>query len=157
MKHSYRIICCLAKSKKMCRHILYCMYPHGVYSLLEFANKIYGNETVHRQDSSPTRFLKTVHRHLWRQFTDTFEDSSPTLLKTVHRQNFILYLYSWSWKNVLILTIKWYNIIWRPVINLHICFWTSIFWEPSKAPYERTLSEDIIWGRNKRKRIKENW
>ena len=35
-------------------------------------------KTVHRQDSSPTQFLrqfptelKTVHRHFWRQFTDT--------------------------------------------------------------------------------------
>ena len=38
-----------------------------------------GNKTVHRQDNSPTRFLKTVHRQIWRQFTDTFEDSSSTL------------------------------------------------------------------------------
>ena len=37
-----------------------------------------GSETVHRQDSSPTRILETVHRHIWRQFTDTFGDSSPT-------------------------------------------------------------------------------
>ena len=38
---------------------------------------------------------KTVHRHgFLRQFTDRIEDSSPTLLKTVHWQNFILYLYS---------------------------------------------------------------
>ena len=28
-----------------------------------------GNKTVHRQDSSPTRILETVHRHFWRQFT----------------------------------------------------------------------------------------
>ena len=53
-----------------------------------------------------------------RQFTDKVcEDSSPALLKTVHWQKCILYLYSWSWKNVLILTIKCYNIIWRPIIN----------------------------------------
>ena len=32
---------------------------------------------------------KTIHRHgFWRQFTDSFEDSSPTLLKTVHRHFF---------------------------------------------------------------------
>ena len=32
---------------------------------------------------------KTIHRHdFWRQFTDRFEDSSPTLLKTVHRHFF---------------------------------------------------------------------
>ena len=37
-----------------------------------------GSETVHRQDSSPTRILETVHRQNWRQFTDRFEDSSPT-------------------------------------------------------------------------------
>ena len=37
-----------------------------------------GNKTVHRQDNSPTRFW-TVHQHIWRQFTDTFEDSSSTL------------------------------------------------------------------------------
>ena len=37
---------------------------------------------------------KTVHRQgFWRQFTDRIEDSSPTLLKTVHRPNFVLYLY----------------------------------------------------------------
>ena len=73
-------------------------------------------------------------RHgFWRQFTNRTEDSSPTLLKTVHRQNFILYLYSGSWKNVLIFTIKWNNIIWtreKKIIciffrtNLHI-FWNS--------------------------------
>ena len=39
-----------------------------------------GNKTVNRQDSSPTEFLKTDHRQNWRQFTDTYEDSSPTLL-----------------------------------------------------------------------------
>ena len=39
----------------------------------------FGSKTVHRQDNSPTRFLKTVHRQIWRQFTDTFEDSSSTL------------------------------------------------------------------------------
>ena len=54
-----------------------------------------------------------------RQFTDkVFEDSSRTLLKTVHQQNFIMYLYSSDWKNALILTITWCNIIWRPIINL---------------------------------------
>ena len=32
---------------------------------------------------------KTIHRRVfWRQFTDRFEDSSPTLMKTVHRQFF---------------------------------------------------------------------
>ena len=36
--------------------------------------KISGSETVHRQDSSPTRILETVHRQNWRQFTDIFED-----------------------------------------------------------------------------------
>ena len=40
-----------------------------------------GSETVHRQDSSPTRNLETVHRQNWRQFTDTFEDSSLTKKK----------------------------------------------------------------------------
>ena len=36
---------------------------------------------------------KTIHRHgFWRQFTDRFEDSSPTLLKTVHRHFFITLL-----------------------------------------------------------------
>ena len=40
---------------------------------------------------------KTVHRHwFWRQFTDKIEDSSPTLLKTVHRQNLIRIC---RWKN----------------------------------------------------------
>ena len=43
-----------------------------------------GNKTVHRQDNSPTRFLKTVHRQIWRQFTDTFEDSSSTLFYHVN-------------------------------------------------------------------------
>ena len=32
---------------------------------------------------------KTVHRHVfWRQFTDKIGDSSPTYLKTVHRQTY---------------------------------------------------------------------
>ena len=32
---------------------------------------------------------KTIHRHGFRrQFTDTFEDSSPTLLQTVHQHMF---------------------------------------------------------------------
>ena len=35
----------------------------------------YGNKTVHRQDNSPTQFLKIVLRQNRRQFTDTFEDS----------------------------------------------------------------------------------
>ena len=47
-----------------------------------------GIETVHRQDSSPTRILKTVHWQNWRLFTDRIEDSSST--------NFILYLYGTS-------------------------------------------------------------
>ena len=47
-----------------------------------------GMETVHRQDSSPTRILKRVHRQNGRQFTDRIEDSSST--------NFILYLYGVS-------------------------------------------------------------
>ena len=47
-----------------------------------------GIETVHRQDSSPTRIMKTVHRQKWRQFTDRIKDSSST--------NFILYLYGMS-------------------------------------------------------------
>ena len=39
----------------------------------------------------PRQFTdKTVHRHVfWRQFTDKIGDSSPTDLKTVHRQNII--------------------------------------------------------------------
>ena len=37
-----------------------------------------GTETVHRQDSSPTRISETDHRQNWRQFTDKFEGSSPT-------------------------------------------------------------------------------
>ena len=36
---------------------------------------------------------KTIHRHgFLRQFTDRFEDSSPTLLKTVRRHLFITLL-----------------------------------------------------------------
>ena len=31
-----------------------------------------GIETIHRQDNSSTRFLKTIHRHNWRQLIDTF-------------------------------------------------------------------------------------
>ena len=57
------------------------MHKRGIRDLVSC---IFGNKTVHRQDNSPTRVLKTVHRHIWRQFTDRFEDSSPTLLKTVH-------------------------------------------------------------------------
>ena len=34
-----------------------------------------GFETVHRQDSSPTRNLEKVYRQNWRQLTHTFEDS----------------------------------------------------------------------------------
>ena len=37
-------------------------------------------ETVPRQNSSQTRFLETVPRHFWKQFHDTFENSSLTLL-----------------------------------------------------------------------------
>ena len=37
-----------------------------------------GTETVHQQDSSPTHILETVLRQNWRQFADTFKDSSPT-------------------------------------------------------------------------------
>ena len=62
---------------------------------------------------------------LWNQ------DSSPTLLKTVHRQNFILYLHLRRWMNVLILTIKWYNIMWhvkvRNKANFNIIFETDFF------------------------------
>ena len=46
---------------------------------LRSGDLLMGNKTVHRQDNSPTRFLKTVHRHIGRQFTDTFEDSSSTI------------------------------------------------------------------------------
>ena len=35
-------------------------------------------KTVHRQDSSLTELFETVARQNWRQFTDTFGDSSPT-------------------------------------------------------------------------------
>ena len=44
-----------------------------------FWPRLRGNKTVHRQDNSLTRVLKTVHRQIWRQFTDTFKDSSSTL------------------------------------------------------------------------------
>ena len=46
---------------------------------------------VTAEDTESRQFTdKTVHRHaFWRQFTDRIEDSSPTELKTVHRQ--ILY------------------------------------------------------------------
>ena len=37
-----------------------------------------GDSSLTRQDTSQTMFWKTVHRQNWRQFTDTFEDSSPT-------------------------------------------------------------------------------
>ena len=55
-------------------------------SLKQFYNLAFSheNKTVHRQDNSPTRFLKTVHRQIWRQFTDTFEDSSSTLFYHVN-------------------------------------------------------------------------
>ena len=31
---------------------------------LLFGRRQFGNKTVHRQDNSPTRFLKTVHRQI---------------------------------------------------------------------------------------------
>ena len=47
------------------------------------ASALVGIETVYRQASSPTRFLKPVHRQNRRQFTETFEDNSPTKLYIV--------------------------------------------------------------------------
>ena len=51
-----------------------------------------GSKTVHRQDNSPTRF--------WRQFADRIEDSSPTLLMTVHRHICIMLIDIWL-KNII--------------------------------------------------------
>ena len=39
-----------------------------------------GNKTIYRQNSSPTQLFEIVPRQTWRQFPDTFGDSSPTLL-----------------------------------------------------------------------------
>ena len=46
-----------------------------------------GNKTLHRQDNLPTLFLETFHRHIWRQFTDTF--------KTVYWHIFITLIDIW--------------------------------------------------------------
>ena len=107
---------------------------------------------------------KTVHRQgFWRQFTDRIEDSSLTFLKTV-RQNFILYLYSWSWKSVffyhkMIYHMKARNKFYEAYLHTMYLLLDFDFYE--KHPrrcikgFLCHLIEDIIWGRNKRKRIKE--
>ena len=46
-------------------------------------------QAIGNQDNSPTRQLTdtvfvTIHRQILRQFTDTFEDNSPTLLFKVN-------------------------------------------------------------------------
>ena len=50
----------------------------------------------------PRQFTdKTVHRHVyWRQFTDKIRDSSPTDLKTVHRQKKCICIYGITGKKL---------------------------------------------------------
>ena len=45
-------------------------------------------------DNKLTDSRQLIDKVFWRQFTDRIEDSSSILSKTVHRQNFILYLHS---------------------------------------------------------------
>ena len=66
----------------------FCDSSNIILLTLYMLGNFLGIETVHRQDSSPTRILKTVHRQNWRQFTDRIEDSSSTI--------FMLYLYGMS-------------------------------------------------------------
>ena len=69
-----------------------------------------GNKTVHRQDNSPTRFLKTVHRQIWRQFTDTFEDSSSTLFLSRYWHNY------GSQIRLIIVKKYWWAMIWSDML-----------------------------------------
>ena len=75
----------------------------------------YSYETVHQQDNSPTRFLKTVHRQNWRQFTDTFEDSSPIHLYYIYWH--ITRKYNWLLLRIIVElwldTISRYNLLRR--------------------------------------------
>ena len=71
-------------------------------------------KTVHRQDSLQT--------HIWRQFTDksvhrhTFEDSSPTELKTVHRQNWRQF--TDKFYIVFIMNVTCFTIIWDTIKHM---------------------------------------
>ena len=83
------------------------------------------------RDSSPTG-----------QFTDThFEDSSPTELKTVHRQNwrqFINKFYIVFIRNVAIFNIYWYYNEQRPnikLIKLPICYCNMILIDMHTTAY----------------------
>ena len=60
---------------------------------------------------------KTIHRHsFWRQFTDRFEDSSPTVLKTV-RRHFFITLLTYGSKIWLIIVKKfWWVMIWGDML-----------------------------------------
>ena len=60
-----------------------------------------GCKTVHGQDNSPTPILKTVHRQNWRQFVDTFEDSSSTNLFVFKDLKNDLFLYINRYKQCL--------------------------------------------------------
>ena len=62
------------------------IYIHSLYSFKVYIFKLslLRGQTQHRSVSGS----ETVHRHVFcRQFTDKIGDSSPTYLKTVHRQN----------------------------------------------------------------------
>ena len=48
--HVFNLYACFVPS--VCHHTLYCMYPHGLYSLLEFANKL-TSSSIWSQSTSP--------------------------------------------------------------------------------------------------------
>ena len=104
----------------------------------QFTDKVF-------EDNSPTE-LKTVHRHFWRQFTDKIL--------------YCIYIREVE-KTVLILTIKWHNIIRRPVINFIklICifaFGLRFLWGPSKALYERIFMSSNRWHNLRKKQMKKD-
>ena len=145
------------------------MAPQGLKTKFwSSENQAYNAQTVRNPYGiAYQRILETAHQSVglnanWSAIYSTITTMrSPTLLKTVHRQNFILYIYSWSWKNVLILTIKWHNIIWRPVINFIklICifaFGLRFLWGPSKALYERIFMSTNRWQNLRKKQMKKD-
>ena len=98
----------------------YCQDFHEMHACYNF--NINCLAILNRTNPGTRQFTdKTIHRHgFWRQFTDRFEDSSPTLLKTVHR-HFLSRYFRWFknsnwllWRNIDDLwfeVICWYNLL----------------------------------------------